>query len=78
MIAGALAFVRSGWVSYGVAEALGSYGRVWSRTSATLSGTTPYSYSLVFHATAIMPSGNYPYYHRYHGLPLRCLYPGSA
>ena len=69
---GPLAFVRSGLVNllYGQSRFVGQDGYGWSRTS----GATAFSYRLVFLATEL----NMQISDRYHGFPLRCLYPGGA
>lgn len=68
-----LAFVRSGYVrlNYGYAQYVGGSGGLWSRAA----NSSYYAYSLYFYTTGTNPSYDNT---RYFGLPLRCLYPGSA
>ena len=73
MIAGALAFVRSGYVSISNSSlyAAGSIGYNWSHTS----DSSIEAYRLSLDSTDIYPLFSS---HRFNGFPLRCLYPGSA
>ena len=67
-----LAFVRSGYIypSSG-AGYVGGSGYGWSRTA----GSSANAYHLSLYPTSVSSSTNDG---RYHGFPLRCLYPGSA
>ena len=69
-----LAFVRSGHVNldFGFALDVGEGGLSRSRTA---SNYPTYAYYLYFAPTGVASSGSD---NRDHGIPLRCLYPGSA
>ena len=76
MIAGALAFVRSGWLNIGTTDDsimryVGDGGWIRSRTA----GSSIYAHYLSFNVSSVTSSGNS---NRFVGFPLRCLYPGSA
>jgi len=68
-----LAFVRSGYIALGLAQARGAgeNGCSWSRAIASSTRIDV----LVFSPSDVYPSSGF---NRYDGLSLRCLYPGSA
>jgi len=68
-----LAFVRSGVIypHHGTAGYVGEWGWGWSRTVQSIA----YAYFLDMNPGDVGPSNSS---YRWHGFPLRCLYPGSA